>query len=80
MKAKPLPDIKKLLMDGRVVDRVIREGVREALLRHKRAGVPIVVWRSGRIVEVPASKIKVYGGRSRRAATATAPKPRRKFR
>jgi len=35
------------------------QGVRKALLRHKRAGVPIVVWRDGRIVNIPAEKIEI---------------------
>ena len=34
-------------------------GVRTALLEHKRAGVPIVVWRDGKIVHIPAEEIEI---------------------
>ena len=39
------------------VDHGIREGVRIALERHRLAGRSIVVWRDGRVVEIPAEKI-----------------------
>jgi len=34
-------------------------GVREALIEHKRAGNPIVVWRDGRVLEVPPEEIVI---------------------
>lgn len=46
-------------VDAAPVDRVedlprilkaMRKGVREALLRHKRLGNPVAVWRDGRVV------------------------------
>ncbi len=42
-----------------LVDRGIREGVACALARHKQAGIPIVVWRNGKIVEIPPKKIRI---------------------
>ncbi len=41
------------------VTRALRLAVREALLRHKRLGNPIVVYRDGRIVQVPPDEIEV---------------------
>jgi hypothetical protein len=35
------------------------QGVREALLRHKRAGNPIAVWRDGAVVWIPPEEIEV---------------------
>jgi hypothetical protein len=35
------------------------QGVREALLRHKRAGVPVAVWRDGKVVLIPPEEIPV---------------------
>jgi hypothetical protein len=35
------------------------QGVREALLRHKRAGVPVAVWRNGRVELIPPEEIPV---------------------
>ena len=36
-----------------------RIAVRKALKAHKAAGAPIVVWKDGKVVKVPAAKIPV---------------------
>jgi len=59
MIAKGVKDISKIFAEGKLIDKALRMAGREALLRHKKAGVPIVVWRRGKIVRIPASKIKV---------------------
>ena len=59
MIAKGVKDISKIFAEGKLIDKALRMAGREALLRHKTAGVPIVVWRRGKIVRIPASKIKV---------------------
>jgi predicted ABC-type ATPase len=41
-----------------VMDIFDRAG-REALARHKALGIPVVIWRDGRVVEVPAEGIEV---------------------
>ena len=58
-RAAPKPDIDALFRDGRVIDAALRRGVREALLAHKRAGEPIVVWQDGRVVTLKAEDIPV---------------------
>ena len=35
----------------------MRQGVREALARHKRAGNPVAVWRDGRVQWIQAEDI-----------------------
>ena len=40
----------------RILD-AMRQGVREALLQHKRAGNPVAVWRDGQVVWVPPGEI-----------------------
>ncbi|MBI2298026.1 MAG: hypothetical protein HYU66_03585 [Armatimonadetes bacterium] len=45
--------------DGPAIDRAARRGVRKALLRHKLLGEPIVVWRDGKVVTIPAEEIEV---------------------
>lgn len=45
------------LMDA--IDAGIRDGVRAALLEHKRAGRSIIIWRDGKIVELPPEEIPV---------------------
>lgn len=37
----------------------MRQGVREALARHRERGNPVVVWRDGRVVWIPAEEIPV---------------------
>jgi hypothetical protein len=45
--------------DEPLIEAAIRRGVRQALLRHKQAGVPIVVRRDGKLVEIPADEIEI---------------------
>ena len=66
MKSKRLSTIHELLLDGKLVDRAMRRAVQEALLRHKRAGVPAVGWRSGKVVLVRPTQIKASANGSRR--------------
>ena len=42
-----------------VIERALDEAVRDALLRHKKLGQSIVIWRDGQIVRVPAEQISV---------------------
>jgi hypothetical protein len=39
------------------IERALRAAVRNALLRHKRDGDPVVVWREGRVVSLPPEQI-----------------------
>jgi len=45
--------------DTESVTRALNQAVREAVLRHKALGQSIYEWRDGRVVEIPASKIRV---------------------
>ena len=51
--------IQELWQDGRAIDRALREAVREALIRHKKLGESIVVWKDGKVVWVPPEEIEV---------------------
>jgi hypothetical protein len=63
-----LPDIEELMLDGRLIDRAIELGVRDAIIEHQRAGVPVVVWENGRSVFKSASDVlaELDGKRNRR--------------
>lgn len=51
---------KRLLLENlEIVDDALRRAVRHALLMHKRAGNPIVTWRDGKVVWIPAEEIVV---------------------
>lgn len=50
MKAEAQKDINRILLeDRRVVDEALERGIRAAMLRHKRDGLPVVVERDGKI-------------------------------
>ena len=66
MKSRDLHTIRELLLDGRRIDRAMRRAVKAALLRHKQAGVAVVVWRSGDVVRLRSSQIKIARDGSRR--------------
>ncbi|HUW59174.1 MAG TPA: hypothetical protein VMZ92_21240 [Planctomycetota bacterium] len=50
MAARTDKDIGSLIRERRQVDAALARGVREALLRHCRAGVPAVEWQDGKCV------------------------------
>ena len=40
------------------IDLGVRRGVARALAQHKKEGRSIYVWKNGKVVEIPAEKIK----------------------
>jgi hypothetical protein len=42
------------------IERALRAAVRDALLRHKRDGDPIAVWREGRVVWLQPDEIPPF--------------------
>jgi hypothetical protein len=42
--------IEHAFAEGTPIDQAIEEGIQRALIRHKRAGNPIVVWQDGQIL------------------------------
>lgn len=40
-------------------EKALKQAVIKAMIDHKRTGDPIVVWKNGRVVWIPASKIPV---------------------
>jgi hypothetical protein len=52
-------DVRAIMLDSDLVERALREGVIRELIRHKRLGNPIVVWRDGQVVWIPAEEIEI---------------------
>ena len=52
-------DIAAMFRDGKEIDAALERAGRQALLLHKRAGQPVVVWRDGQVVWVPPEEIEV---------------------
>jgi len=42
-------DIQDAFKRGTPIDEAMNQAARDAVLAHKRAGVPLVVWRDGRV-------------------------------
>ena len=53
--------IAEAFADPDKITRALTQGVHEALLKHKQAGNPIVVWRDGKIVWLKPEEIPVNG-------------------
>jgi hypothetical protein len=67
------PSIIDLFDEGHAIDEALRQGVRDALLRHKRLGQRVATWERGRVVVLEPDQIQIDGpghaaGRPRRKA------------
>ena len=40
-------------------EEALRKAVAEAIAEHRRNGVPIAIWRNGKVVHIPADQIEV---------------------
>jgi NCAIR mutase (PurE)-related protein len=45
--------------EGELIDRLMDRAARDALRKHKRLGVPVVVWQDGKMVELQPDEIEV---------------------
>jgi hypothetical protein len=52
-------DVGRAFADADAVTEAVRQAGREARLKHKQLGVPLVVWRDGQVVEIPPEEIVV---------------------
>lgn len=62
------PDRHALLRDTAVIAVAFQRAARKAILRHKALGESIVIWRDGRVVEVPPDQIDAELERAEREA------------
>lgn len=40
-------------------EKALKRAVAKAIAEHKRNGIPIAVWRDGKVVRIPAAKIEL---------------------
>ena len=52
-------DISRLFRDGTAIDSAMNAAAREAVLQHKQKGLPVVVWRDGKVAWIPAEEIEL---------------------
>jgi hypothetical protein len=43
-------DIQKIFREGKLIDEAMNAAVRDAVQLHKEKGLPMVVWRNGKIL------------------------------
>ncbi|MEK7832132.1 MAG: hypothetical protein AAB401_13650 [Acidobacteriota bacterium] len=58
MKEASIPD-NLFTVHGKEVEAILHHAVREALLRHKKLGQSVAVWRDGEVVILSAEEIPV---------------------
>ena len=59
MKVEKSEELKSLMLETDLVEQAIHRAAVRAIDRHKRLGQPIVVWRHGKVVWIPAEEIEV---------------------
>ena len=60
MRAEAAKDLNRIFVeDGPLIDEALRQGVKDALLRHKKEGLPAVIYRDGKTVWVPPGELGV---------------------
>jgi hypothetical protein len=53
MKIEAQKDVNRIFVEeGHLIDEALKQGVREAMIRHKRDGLPVVIYRDGQTVWV----------------------------
>jgi hypothetical protein len=58
MPPEPKRDIKAIFLDGSKIDAAIRKAAKNAILAHKREGLPVPIWKDGKTVWVPAEELE----------------------
>jgi hypothetical protein len=48
-----------ILQDGAAIDRAIEMAGYDVVRRHRQLGAPLVLWRDGRVVEVPPESVPI---------------------
>jgi hypothetical protein len=51
-------DIGRLFREGTAIDEAMNAAVRDAVLQHKQKGLPLAVWRDGKVAWVSAEEIE----------------------
>ena len=43
---------------GQKAEKALKEAVRDVIRKHKNDGLPLVVWKDGKVVKIPPQKMK----------------------
>lgn len=58
MKAAKTKDITAIFREGTLIDRAMAAAARDAIRRHKQAGVPMAFWEDGKTVWVDPAELE----------------------
>ena len=58
MTTRKLSRLGQIFADGRKIDAALRAAVKSAIQLHKQAGVPMAIWRDGKVALVPAEELE----------------------
>ena len=56
--SKPV-DVEQMILEGTLIDEAMRRAVEDTLRLHKKLGMPVVGWKDGKAVWIPAEEIEV---------------------
>ena len=59
MSRLPRRDAESVLRDGAAIDRAMIAARRRVIRRHRQLGVPLVIWRDGKVVEVAPESVEM---------------------
>jgi hypothetical protein len=60
MKTETARDLNRIFVEeGHLIEEALRKGAREAILRHKQAGLPLAIYRNGKTVWVQPDDLDV---------------------
>jgi hypothetical protein len=54
---EPRKSISEMMADNTLIDEAIGRAVREAVLKHARAGQPVATWQNGKVVWISADEV-----------------------
>jgi hypothetical protein len=57
MNEQPPSSIAELLADDALINEAIARAVREAVLKHARAGQPVATWQNGQVIWIEPDEI-----------------------
>jgi len=52
-------DIERLILEGEIPERAMVATQRSVILEHRLRGIPLVLWRDGKVAEVPADSVEL---------------------
>ena len=68
MKKEQTKAIREIALTGRLIDEALNQAARDAVQKHREAGLPLAVWKDGKTVWVQPDEVDAQQDRNRPAA------------